>query len=302
MVDGRSTVRSVSAGMARPARLLPTDPPRLGPYRLLGRLGAGSGGAVYLGRGAPRRGARKERSAVRALRPEQLRDRQRRAQLRQVVETVSGRLLSPYVAVAHGCDLDGESPWLSREFVPGPSLPALVRKYGPLPEGAVRVLGGALCRALSALHGAGVVHGDLRPGNVLMAADRPRVVDYGMGTGRPDLEDGRAALPADDVFALGVVLAYAASARSPFAVMLPPSAGEVPDLTGVPEGLHPVLFACLHKTPEGRPPPGALAGVLDLADDAARPAGAWLPGPWTHEVGEVAEAADRLGGRGLLRR
>ncbi|MDT0378138.1 protein kinase [Streptomyces sp. DSM 42041] len=287
------------AGMAR---LLPEDPPRLGPYRLLGRLGSGPAGHVYLGRGAPRRGARKERAAVRALRPEQLRDRQQRARIRQVADTVARGARSPYVAAAHGCDLDGERPWMAREFVPGPGLPALVGRYGPLPEEAVRALGGGLCRALAALHRSGVVHGDLAPGNVLLAADHPRVVDYGMSEGRHAPGDGRSPLPADDVFALGVVLAYAASARMPFAGSLLPSTRESADLSGVPEGLRPALTACLHKTPEARPLPAALARRLDLDDAAERPAASWLPGPWTHEIRTFAEAADGFGGRGLFRR
>jgi serine/threonine protein kinase len=262
----------------------------------------GPSGTVYLGRGAPFRGARKEQAAIRALRPELLRDRQQRARIRQVAETASRELRSPYVATTHGCDLDGERPWLAREFVPGPGLPALLRRYGPLPEEAVRALGGALCRALSALHDVGVAHGDLAPESVLLAADRPRVVDYGLGTGRPDLDDNESPRPADDVFALGVVLAYAASARQPFAGSPLPTTQECPDLTGVPPGLRPALLACLHKTPEARPLPGPLARALDLADDAERPAEKWLPAAWVHDVREVAEAARRLAGRRLFGR
>ncbi len=284
------------------ARLGSADPPQLGPYRLLARLGAGATGTVYLGRGAPHRGARKERAAVRALRPELLRDRQQRARIRHVTETVSRGLRSPYVAATYGCELDSERPWVAHEFVPGPALAALVRRYGPLPEEAVRALGGALCRALSALHQAGVVHGELCAGNVLMAADRPRVVDHGLGGGRADLADGETPQPADDVFALGVLLTFAASARMPFAGSLLPSTREGPDLTGVPDALHPALLACLHKAPESRPQPGPLARALDLADDAEHPAEAWLPQPWTHEIRDVAEAARDLGGSRLFRR
>lgn len=297
---GRHSVRTVIAGMAR---LGDADPPQLGPYRLLGRLGTGATGTVYLGRGAPHRGARKERAAVRALRPELLRDRQQRARIRHVTETLSrGPRSSPYVAAAHGCELDGDRPWAAQEFVAGPSLGALVRRYGPLPEEAVRTLGGALCRALDALHRAGVVHGELSTGNVLLAADRPRVVDPGMGAGRADLADGETPLPADDVFALGVLLAYASSARMPFAGSLLPSSRESPDLAGVPAALHPALLACLHKTSEARPVPGPLARALDLADDAERPASSWLPQPWVHEIADVAEAARALGRRRFFRR
>ena len=285
------------------ARLGDADPPRLGPYRLLGRLGTGAAGDVYLGRGAPHRGTRKERAAVRALRPELLRDRQLRARIRHVTEALShGPHRSPYLAAAHGCQLDGEHPWAAYEFVPGPALGTLVRRHGPLPEAAVRTLGGALCRALDALHRAGVVHGALSPGNVLLAADRPRVVDPGVSAGRADLSGGETPLPADDVFALGVLLAYAASARMPFAGSLPPAGRESPDLTGVPAGLRPALLACLHRTAEDRPGPGPLAGALDLAAGADRPAAAWLPQPWTHEITAVGASARALAGRRLFRR
>lgn len=286
------------------ARLGDADPPQLGPYRLLRRLGTGATGTVYLGRGAPHRGARRERAAVRALRPELLRDRQQRARIRHVTDTLSrgrGHGLSPYLAAAHGCELDGERPWTACEFVPGPALGALVRRYGPLPEGAVRALGGALCHALDALHRAGVVHGELSPGNVLLAADRPRVVDAGLGAGRADLAEGEASQPADDVFALGVLLVYAASARMPFAGALLPSSRESPDLGGVPRGLHPALLACLHKTAEARPVPGPLARALDPAAGAERPAEDWLPQPWTHEITDFAEAARDVGGRWFSR-
>ncbi|MFR9674207.1 protein kinase domain-containing protein [Streptomyces sp. TR06-5] len=288
------------AGMAR---LGNADPPQLGPYRLLGKLGTGSAGTVYLGRGAPHRGARKERAAVRALRPELLRDRQQRALVRQTTEALyRGPHSSPYVAAAQGCELDGETPWVAYDFVPGPDLGSLVGRHGPLPEDAVRALGGALCRALEVLHSSGVAHGGLTPGNVLLAADRPRVVDPGMGTAVTDLSDGASPRPADDVFVLGVLLAYASSGRVPFSVPLARACTQAPDLSDVPEGLHPALLACLQAREDVRPAPGPLARALDLAAEAELPVRTWLPQPWAREVSDAAAAAENLGRRRLFRR
>ncbi|MGP3972756.1 protein kinase domain-containing protein [Streptomyces sp. 8N114] len=284
------------------ARLRETDPQRLGPFRLFGVLGHGGAGTVYLGRGSPRRGARKRAAAVRAVRPELLRDRQLRARLRQETARVADAVDSPFVADFLGCELDSEQPWTAEAFVPGVPLSALVTMYGPLPEMSVRALGGALARALMELHAAGTAHGDLRAANVLLAADGPRVVDYGIALGRRSAAVGGAGfgpsvLRAEDVFALGAVLVVAASARHPFAGSPLPSAREGPDLTGVPDALCVPLLSCLHKTPETRPQPESLAHTLDLSGTATRPAREWLPEPFLHEIGERADAARALIGR-----
>lgn len=276
-----------------------SDPRRLGPFRLHGVLGNGGTGTVYLGRGSPRRGGRKQTVAVRGLRPELLRDRQQRARLRQEAQSLANSVDSPFLAAPLDCEPDSERPWLATEYVPGASLAALVSHYGPLPEDAVRALGGALCRALLTLHGAGVVHGDLRPQNVLLAADSPRVVDHGFG---PDLTAGgsaaeRAVAFSEDVFAMGAVLVFAATAHPPFRGGPRSAVHDWADLTGVPEGLHPALLACLNHDPVHRPQPAALARVLDLGDTAERPAKEWLPDAYLHEIGRHAEAARKLTGR-----
>nr|WP_277349023.1 protein kinase [Streptomyces sp. HNM0575] len=282
------------------ASLGSTDPQQLGPYRLHGVLGDGRMGAVYLGRGAPQRGARKMLVAVRTLRPELIRDRPLRARLRQEMQSASSNVSSVYVADAAGCELDSARPWLANAFVPGVSLEVLVAKYGPLPESSVRALGGALARSLMALHSAGITHRDLGPHNVILAGDAPRVVDYGLALGRMSgpATDERA----DDVFDLGATLVFASSAHQPFAGNMLPMAREDPDLTGVPDGLCPALFACLHKTPESRPSPSVLATALDLADTADQPALRWLPDAYGHEIGLAADAARRLTGRRLFGR
>ncbi|WP_431517112.1 protein kinase domain-containing protein [Streptomyces sp.] len=277
------------------------DPKQLGPYRLHGVVGEGRMGTIYLGRGAPRRGERKQWVAVRALRPELLRDRPLRARLRRDIQVAAGCVRSPYVAEAAGCELDSEQPWIAGEFVPGPSLEFLVAQYGPLPESAVRALGGALAKALTALHTAQLTHRDLGPHNVLLAADAPRVVDYGLGMGRTGLGSGGGGW-ADDVFELGATLVVAASAHSPFAGSMLPMAREDPDLTGVPESLCPALLACLHKTPESRPPLNVLTHAFDLADTAENPTAHWLPAACMKEIDSVADAARRMSGRRLFGR
>lgn len=281
-------------------RLGESDPRELGPYRLLGRLGSSTTGTVYLGRGAPHRGARRVRAAVRQLRPELLRDRQQRARIRHVTEVMSREAPSPFVAAAHGCELDDARPWVAFEFVPGLPPADLVHRYGPLPEKAVRVLGGALCRGLDALHRTGVVHGDLTPGNVLLAADRPRIVDQGLATARATTAHGDTPQPADDVLALGVLLAHLSTGRQPYAAPLTHHAS--PELHDLPQGLRSAVLACLHKAPESRPVPGPLAHALDPDEEARHPAETWLPEPWLHDITEFARTTRSLGGRGLFRR
>ncbi|WP_369199854.1 protein kinase [Streptomyces sp. PU-14G] len=295
------------------ARLPEAGPQRLGPFRLFGVLGSGRTGTVYLGRGAARRGTRKRIAAVRAIRPELLRDRQLRALLRQETARVADAVDSPFIAEALGCELDSEQPWLAGAFVPGLPLSALVASYGPLPEMSVRALGGGLARALAALHAAGTVHGDLHAGNVVLTLGGPRVVDHGAALGRqaasPDgTGQSAATVPgpltrrAEDVFSLATVLVLAASARHPFAGSALPTDRESPDLTGVPDALRAPLLACLHKTPETRPHPEALARALDLSGAAGRPAREWLPDAYLHEIHGRAEEARKLVGRGPWRR
>ncbi|NGO69803.1 protein kinase domain-containing protein [Streptomyces boncukensis] len=268
---------------------------RLGPYRLYGELGRGAAGTVHLGRGSPRRGARRRLAAVRALRPELLRDRQLRARIRQEVRTVADTVRSPYVAAPLGCELDTERPWTAVEFVPGVALAELVRQYGPLPEPSLRALGGALARGLAALHAAGVPHRALRPANVLLTADAPRTVDYGTAP-VPGSADGTGSA-ADDILALAALLRFAATARGDAAA--PGAAGE-PGLPGVPAGLRAVLLRCLQRDPGARPDAAALARALDLADGAGRAASGWLPERYLRAIGAREEETRRLAGPRLF--
>ncbi|PJE96100.1 hypothetical protein CUT44_20130 [Streptomyces carminius] len=276
-------------------------PRQLGPYRLYGVLGRGELGPVYLGRGGARRGGRGRTAAVRALSPVLLRDRQVRARLRNVLGTVRSRVTGPYVAPPLDCELDGEQPWVATEFVPGSALGRLLDLHGPPPEAVVRALGAALAHGLAGLHAAGVVHGALRPGAVLVAADRPRLVDCALLLDSAATDDGDAPRPADDVFGLGALLTRVAGGPQALTGARP-EAGWTAVAAGIPEGLLPVLLACLHRRPEARPPASELTSWLDPRGTARRPAEEWLPQTWLHTVDSCAEHARELGGRRLFRR
>ena len=150
------------------------DPARIGGYRVLRRLGAGGMGVVYLARSPG--GAL---AAVKVIRAAHADDAGFRARFRREVET-AGRVVNPCVVPLLDADPDAESPWLATAFVPGPSLDEAVEECGPLPYGCVRVLGARLADALDAVHGAGLVHRDVKPGNVLLAVDGPRMIDFGL--------------------------------------------------------------------------------------------------------------------------
>ncbi|WP_200258862.1 bifunctional serine/threonine-protein kinase/ABC transporter substrate-binding protein [Streptomyces sp. HSG2] len=275
--------------------LLPSDPSRIGPYRLLGRLGAGGMGVVYLGR-APG-GAL---VAVKAIRSAYADDLAFRARFRREVRT-AGRVRDPRVARLLDADAEGDPPWLATVFVPGPSLAEAVTECGPLPETSTAALGARLAGALRAVHGVGLVHRDVKPGNVLLALDGPRLIDFGIaraprdtaltGTGAvvgspgflsPEQARGagREVGPSADVFSLGCLLAYAATGDRPFgtgspAAVLMRTVYREPDLARLPAGLLPLVRACLDKDPARRPDTARVASELrDVADPED-----WAPEP-----------------------
>jgi len=253
-----------------------TDPRRVGPYEVRGRLGSGGMGEVYLAES--RTGLR---LAVKVVRAEYAQDRTFRARFRQEVraaQTVGGA--GTYTARVVDADPEGERPWMATEFVDGPNLRDAVLDGGPLPEPAVRVLGAALGEALGAIHARGMVHRDLKPSNILLAADGPRVIDFGIvraleatamtrtgaivgsvGYVSPEqIRNGGKVGPSSDVFSLGAVLAYAASGREPFgegqdSVILLRILTRDFDLTGVPKDLLPLVEDCLKEEPGQRPMP-----------------------------------------------
>ncbi|MFJ6934791.1 ABC transporter substrate-binding protein [Streptomyces sp. NPDC101132] len=299
--------------------LLPTDPSRIGGYRLLGRLGAGGMGVVYLGR-AEGGGF----VAVKAIRAEYAEEADFRARFRREVRAAR-RVRSPYVVALADAEPEAESPWLATEFVPGLSLAEAVGGHGPLPVRTVRVLGLALARALAAVHQAGLVHRDVKPANVLLAPDGPRLIDFGIaraadttaltstdmmvgtpGFLSPEQAQGRRATAASDVFALGCLLVYAATGRAPFGAgpvdaLLYRTVHDEPDVSWAELGdaeLAGLLRVCLAKDPYDRPTPDALGAALAEGGGgygggvAGYAGGGWLPEPVVAAV--AARAAEFL--------
>ncbi|MFC5749024.1 protein kinase domain-containing protein [Actinomadura rugatobispora] len=277
-----------------PMRPLTTDDPvRMGSYRLLARLGSGGMGRVYLARSPGGRWA-----AVKVVRPEFAGDARFRARFRREV-AAARRVDGAFTAPVLDADADGEEPWLATAYVAGPSLQEAVGGHGPLDEAGTRSLGAGLAEALLAVHRAGLVHRDLKPSNVLLTADGPRVIDFGIsrvpdatamtaagslvGTPSfmsPEQAEGNGEITAaSDVFSLGGVLVFAATGTGPFGsgpadAVLYRVARQEPLLDAVPGPLRPVLAACLSKAPADRPSPEDL---LDLLTGGAAPdPAAWL--------------------------
>ena len=156
------------------AGLQPEDPRQIGPYQLLGQLGRGGMGQVFLGMSAGGRPI-----AVKIIRTELATDPEFRARFRQ--EIAAARKVSGlFTALVVDADLDSPMPWLATAYVAGPSLSEAVRQHGPLPVRTLLALTAGLAESLNAIHAAGVVHGDLKPSNVLLAEDGPRVIDFGI--------------------------------------------------------------------------------------------------------------------------
>ncbi|WP_375042571.1 PQQ-binding-like beta-propeller repeat protein [Actinomadura sp. NTSP31] len=264
------------------------DAPGIGPYRLLARLGAGGMGTVFL---AASPGGRLV--ALKVVRAEFADDERFRERFRREIEAAR-RVSGLYTAPVLDGDADAPHPWLAVAYVPAPTLAEAVTAIGPLPEAPLRALGAGLAEALLAVHAAGLVHRDLKPGNILLAGDGPKVIDFGItkavdasqltGTdgvlGTPaymspeQITASRDAGPASDVFSLAAVLAYAATGIGPFSAGDPASLlyrvmYEEPRLDGVPGPLRGLLAACLDKDPGGRPGPQAVLDALLPADPAA---------------------------------
>ena len=271
------------------------DPPQIGPYLLLGRLGAGGMGRVFLGRSPGGRLV-----AVKVIRAELAGDQGFRARFaREVVAArrVSGVFTAPVVDDDPAAPL----PWLVTGFVNGLSLAEAVREYGPLPVASVLALAAGLAEGLGAVHAAGVVHRDLKPSNVLLAADGPRVIDFGISqaadathltrTGAvigspafmsPEQVEGGAVGPASDVFSLGSVLAFAATGEGPFGSGLPTVlmyrvVHVTARLDGLPGPVRPLVERCLAKDPGQRPTAAQFLAELTAAHPSAADLADWLP-------------------------
>ncbi|MFB8087214.1 serine/threonine-protein kinase [Streptomyces sp. NPDC055992] len=271
-------------------------PEKVGGYAVERQLGAGGMGVVYLARS---RGGRAV--AVKVARSELAADPHFRTRFRAEVEaarSVGGFHTAPVV----DADPDAAAPWLATAYIPGPTLAALVEAEGPMDEARLRQLGAALAEALAAIHGCGLVHRDLKPGNIIMASDGPRVLDFGIAralestrltaTGvafgtpgflAPEQAQGLEVGGPADVFALGAVLVAAAGgsafgAGTPMGLMYR-SVHEAPDLAAVPEGVRDVVASCLEKEPGRRPTPDALLDLFVPGAPAHAPTVAVPPEP-----------------------
>ncbi|WP_167659880.1 serine/threonine-protein kinase [Nocardia mangyaensis] len=252
-------------------QLSPGESTMIGRYRIRGVLGAGGMGRVLLATGPDGRYV-----AVKQIHPHLLDDSDFRARFAREV-SISTRVSGAFTAAVVDFDT-GANPWLASVFIAGVPLDRAVREYGPLPVPALRTLASGLASALHAIHGAGLVHRDLKPANVILAADGPRVIDFGIAQategGTPLTETGAVVgspaymspeqamsepvTAAADIFSLGSLLVMAATGQSPFAASSAPYAlfnivHSEPQLDAVPLELRELIGACLRKDPAARP-------------------------------------------------
>ncbi|MEU5403201.1 protein kinase [Streptomyces sp. NPDC005963] len=285
----------------------PGDPHTIGPYRLLGRLGAGGMGRVYLGRSAGGRTV-----AVKVVHPHFALDEEFRARFRREVASAR-RVGGQWTAPVLDADPEAPVPWVATGYVAGPALSRAVTDHGPLPVPAVGALGAGLAEALAAVHALELVHRDVKPSNVLLALDGPRLIDFGIarvtdgtasltstgvsvgspGYMSPEQILGKGITGAADVFSLGAVLAYAATGSAPFsgdssATLLYKVVHEEPELDGLDGRLRELVARCLTKDPTARPSPEEIARQLAPGGAAALIAGGWLPGALVEQVSRAA--------------
>jgi eukaryotic-like serine/threonine-protein kinase len=272
------------------AGLQPDDPREIGPYRLLGQLGSGGMGQVFLGMSAGGRPI-----AVKVIRTELATDPDFRARFRREVAAAQ-KVSGLFTALVVDADLDCPMPWLATAYVPGPSLAEAVRGHGPLPVRSLMALTAGLAEGLGAIHAGGVVHRDLKPSNVLLAEDGPRVIDFGISEaaeasvaaganvmiGSPGYMSPEQVLgfdidPASDMFSLGAVLTFAATGQGPFgtgsnAALMYRLVNSPANLGSVPGELRSLVGSCLAKHPGDRPTARELLAEVG----AIQPTPGWL--------------------------
>ena len=272
------------------------DPERIGPYVIIGKLGAGAMGQVFLARSTAGRLV-----AVKTIRVELAEEPGFRARFAREVAAAS-RVSGVFTAAVIEANPDADLPWVATAYVPAPSLSTLVKQAGPLPVPAVRWLAAGCAEALQSIHGAGLLHRDVKPSNVLVAPDGPRVIDFGIAraaervqlttthgaSGTPaymapeQARDATQASPASDVFSLGATLVFAATGHAPYegeTVMdiLVRLATEAPDLTGLPGELADLIAPCLERVPRMRPTDATILHRLGPFATQAGPGHSYLP-------------------------
>ncbi|MET9409473.1 serine/threonine-protein kinase [Streptomyces sp. NPDC002935] len=283
------------------------EPTVVGPYRLLGRLGSGGMGRVYLGRSAGGRTV-----AVKIVHPHFALDEEFRARFRREVDAAR-RVGGAWTAPVLDADPEAPVPWVATGYAAGPSLTAAVADGGPLPVHSARVLGAGLAEALTAVHALDLVHRDVKPSNVLLTLDGPLLIDFGIaratdgtasltstgvsvgspGYMSPEQILGKGVTGAADVFSLGAVLAYAATGEPPFpgdssASLLYKVVHEEPRLDSLEGELRELVAACLAKEPAARPTPGEVAVRLAPQGAARLVSAGWLPGSLVEQVSRSA--------------
>jgi eukaryotic-like serine/threonine-protein kinase len=303
--DPRNDAARAGMTSAQPSPLGAGDPRQVGRFTVLGLLGEGGMGRVFLGRSPGGRAV-----AIKVIRAGLASDPAFQARFSH--EVAAARAVGGfYTAPVVDADTTGPHPWLAVAYVAGPSLLDAVMVSGPLPPSAIRRLGLGLAEALQAIHAAGVVHRDLKPSNVLLAADGPRVIDFGIaraaesssltrtgtimgsaGFMAPEQIIGGDVGPAADVFALGAVLTFAATGQGPFGegrteALAYRVVHAEPVLDWLPEPPRGLVARCLAKDPRQRPDPGGVITSLAAIPAAGPEAGeGWLPEPVERMVGQ----------------
>ena len=291
--------------------LASSDPARIGPFRLVARLGRGGMGRVYLGRSEKTGRA----VAVKTVHGELLADSEFRTRFSHEV-AAARRVRDEYIAEVVDADPDGATPWLATAYVPGISVEDAVRRFGPLPADSVRILGACVAKAVAAIHAVGLVHRDLKPANVLLTAAGPKVIDFGIARGVSDAALTKTGMvsgsppymapeqlgygdfsTASDIFSLGAILHYAATASGPYGrggaqeqYARAMGIGPVMD-PALPDGLTELVRRCFAGDPHLRPTTSDVVHALE-AHPGERPLPGWLPTAVVADI--LVQATDAL--------